>query len=797
MNESAPAPDERSALAPVLALARSELRRRWRALALIGLLAGIVGATTVGAVSLARRTTTAYDRLGTATGVDDARGTVLVHADLLQEVVSLPMVTERWTGRFAVAQVDDDQVFLGLIAGPEEPSPLGRPILLDGRLPGSATGGVIEIALREDFQRAFDIPLGTELPVRFLDQADYFRFDTGFEGGAPHGPPGTFRVVGTVRLAGGSSTVPPAFAGPEALSEHPDAFLGWSYFVRLRGGSAAFDDFEAAVEELSANRALPPEGQEFVVADASSTGAADAAAENTAGLLGRGLGVLAVTVALVGGFALVQALARHHAAGASAHEVERALGLTRAQQVGARLLAGAIPTATAALVTVVGAVATAGLEPIGAIYQYEPNPGRAVNVAVIVGGALIAALVVLIATGLTSDAAQRRRPRARPMRESSLVQRATRLGGSPPTVIGLRFALEPGRGHRAVPVRSALIGATVGLAGVVAGLVFVASLDGLVDSPVRSAVPFDALVSGVELEDLQGEVLDSPLVGGVAMASSAPVTVDGLSLQGHAITDVVDELDIGLADGRLPRTPDEIVLGLRAAADLDKGVGDTVTLRAGGGEEYEQAVVGTGVVPTINGEELGLNALLTPEALAERAVARPFSSALVQAAPGRDPRALIDFLAGRFEADEPGVPVEVQNLSQLGRLPAVVAGLVGLAALLALANALVAAVRRRDADLAVLRAIGFTRRQTVLAVVVMGITIASLGVIVGLPLGVVIGSSLWRTAAEGAFVLSDARLPGLLLALPAGTALVAAVVAALVPGRRAARQSPVARLRVE
>ena len=58
------------------------------------------------------------------------------------------------------------------------------------------------------------------------------------------------------------------------------------------------------------------------------------------------------------------------------------------------------------------------------------------------------------------------------------------------------------------------------------------------------------------------------------------------------------------------------------------------------------------------------------------------------------------------------VPVAVQNLEQLGGLPAGVAALVGSIAVLALANALVVAVRRRRRDLAVLRAMGFTRRQT-------------------------------------------------------------------------------------
>ena len=109
---------------------------------------------------------------------------------------------------------------------------------------------------------------------------------------------------------------------------------------------------------------------------------------------------------------------------------------------------------------------------------------------------------VLAATALTGAIQGRRRSDV-PVRESSVVNRVSRVGGSPPTVLGLRFALEAGRGARAVPVRSAIVGATVGVAGVVAGLVFVSSLDRLIESPARSAIPFDVGIADVTRDDLE------------------------------------------------------------------------------------------------------------------------------------------------------------------------------------------------------------------------------------------------------------------------------------------------------
>jgi hypothetical protein len=800
VSDDEPTPDEDrvgTTAGPVVVIARSEVRTRWLGLVLIGLLAGVVGAVAIGGIALARRTTTAYDRLGEVTAIDDARGYVLHYPELIDGLTDLPIVTDSWVGGIGVAKVEGDNSFLGITAGPRAPSPITDPLVLDGRLPrASADPDVIEVVLREDLQREIELPLGTEVPVQFLSEADYFRFDTGFEDGEVHGPEAVVRVVGTVRMAGGVSTVPPAFASRAALASHPDAFIGTSYFVRLDGGAAGFADFQASIDELVGDRELPPEAEEFSVIDVSDTSIAEAAVDNTALLLGRALLLLALSTAVVGGVAVSQALARHHTATARAREVEQALGMTRGQQTAARLLAGLLPAVVATAVAAIGATVAASIEPIGAVDLYEPHPGVSINVTVVAVGLVAVFAGVLAATALTGAFQGRRRSEAA-VRESSVVDRVTRLGGSPPTVLGLRFALEAGRGARAVPVRSAITGAMVGIAGVVAGLVFLSSLDRLIDSPARSAIPFDVGIADVTRDDLEGEILDSPLVGDIAVIASAPLALEGLAIDGHAVEELRGSLDIGLEAGRLPRTPDEITLGLRAAQDLDVATGDTVTAQQPGAEERELAVVGVGVVPTFNGEELGLNALLTTEGLAENATAAPFTGAAVEVAPGQDVGELSDLLASRFEADAEAIPVAVQNLEELGGLPAGVAAIVGSIAVLALVNALIVAVRRRRRDLAVLRSMGFTRRQTAVSVVVMSLAIVAIGVLFGLPIGLAVGATLWRLTASGAFVLSDAYFRWELLLLPVVGAVVIALVAATIPARQAAAQSSAEGLRTE
>ena len=297
---------------------------------------------------------------------------------------------------------------------------------------------------------------------------------------------------------------------------------------------------------------------------------------------------------------------------------------------------------------------------------------------------------------------------------------------------------------------------------------FVSSLDRLIASPSRSAIPFDVGIADVTRDDLEDEVLDNPLVGDVSVIDERTACRStGSTVDGHAVEDLRGSLDIGIQEGRLPRTPDEITLGLRAAQDLDverrrHRHGAAAPTATSASSRWSASAV----VPTFNGEELGLNALLTPEGLEANATAAPFTGAAVEVAPGEDVDELTELLASQFEADAQAVPVAVQNLEQLGGLPAGVAAIVGSIAVLALANALVVAVRRRRRDLAVLRAMGFTRRQTAISVVVMALAIVAIGVLVGVPVGMAIGATLWRVDRVG-------RLRAVGRLLPVGAAAAA------------------------
>lgn len=253
-----------------------------------------------------------------------------------------------------------------------------------------------------------------------------------------------------------------------------------------------------------------------------------------------------------------------------------------------------------------------------------------------------------------------------------------------------------------------------------------------------------------------------------------------------------------LVSGRPPATPDEILLGTRVAGRLGKGTGDTVVLTPPAGAERTLAVVGVGVPPTLStSSALGRNVALSADGMDRFALADPFPSATVTGRPGTDREALRAELAGRYEITAAELPQDVRNLDDLGGLPVALAGFLGALALVAVGHAVVVASRRRAADVAMLRVLGFTPRQAVAALVVMSAATAVTGVVVGVPLGVAAGATVWRAVAEAAGVVGDSLVEPVRLALIAAAMVVTALVLAAGPARRAGCRRPAAVLRAE
>jgi putative ABC transport system permease protein len=142
-------------------------------------------------------------------------------------------------------------------------------------------------------------------------------------------------------------------------------------------------------------------------------------------------------------------------------------------------------------------------------------------------------------------------------------------------------------------------------------------------------------------------------------------------------------------------------------------------------------------------------------------------------------------------------PAEVANAGTLRATPAYLAFALAGAAVAALGLTLIASVRRRRRDLALLKALGFTQRQLAAAVAWQATVAAVIGLVVGVPVGALTGRWLWTLFARSINVVPEPTVPIIPLVLVVVGALLFANLVALLPGRSAARTSAALVLRAE
>lgn len=147
-----------------------------------------------------------------------------------------------------------------------------------------------------------------------------------------------------------------------------------------------------------------------------------------------------------------------------------------------------------------------------------------------------------------------------------------------------------------------------------------------------------------------------------------------------------------------------------------------------------------------------------------------------------------------------GAAVERATMQQaIDTILAVVLGLLAIAVVIALvgvANTLSLSVLERRRESATLRAIGLSKRQLRLTLACEGTLIAGVGAVLGILLGVVYG---WVGTVVVLGDLADVSLsvPVVPLALVLLVSLAAGLLASVIPGRTAARTSPVEALAVD
>jgi putative ABC transport system permease protein len=101
-------------------------------------------------------------------------------------------------------------------------------------------------------------------------------------------------------------------------------------------------------------------------------------------------------------------------------------------------------------------------------------------------------------------------------------------------------------------------------------------------------------------------------------------------------------------------------------------------------------------------------------------------------------------------------------------------------------------VNRNRKELAVLHALGATRRQLRAAIIVLAATLGLVAAAVGVPAGIVIGRLAWRATADGIGALTGARVEPLAVAVAAAMVVGASLLGAVVPAHRTSGGAAVA-----
>ncbi|HEX5095999.1 MAG TPA: ABC transporter permease [Acidimicrobiia bacterium] len=476
------------------------------------------------------------------------------------------------------------------------------------------------------------------------------------------------------------------------------------------------------------------------------------------------------------------------------------LGMER----GARAAAIGAPVAGAVAVGVVVAIAVgyAGsrVGPAGQVRRVDTNGSFSLPAAAWL--VPVTAFAVLFAVTFLVGALRVTRRQLQPVSRRAAV--GPKLSAAHPAMTdGVRNALSSRRGG------ALLTGACcVAIAALAGAAVFGANLTRLVDSPPRYGWPWNAAVitnggyGSANIEQIAHDLDDRDDVGSYDLLGFIGAVMGGDNVTLLVSGRDADPVDLPIVEGRAPREPGEVALGSVTADRLGLGVGDDVPTDIGEGTEPLK-IVGVAVMPAIgqifadrSGLGVGAWTIAPPEQMNEEFVT--FVGVDLDSEPA--PAFLADIGDALMSWDargepprtytQPIRPAEIVNAEEMQRGPLLLAGLLALALLSALALSMAATVNARRRDYAIFRSVGFTTRQVASSVRWLAITTVAIGVVVGIPAGVLLGRWTWRVFAGDLGAALDVTLPILLLALIAILALIAALLAAAHPAYVARRFRP-------
>jgi ABC-type antimicrobial peptide transport system permease subunit len=145
----------------------------------------------------------------------------------------------------------------------------------------------------------------------------------------------------------------------------------------------------------------------------------------------------------------------------------------------------------------------------------------------------------------------------------------------------------------------------------------------------------------------------------------------------------------------------------------------------------------------------------------------------------------------------PSTPTGLVSFGEAINFPLIFGVMLAIFGASTLIHLLVVSVGRRRREMGLLKAVGFVNRQVSAAVFWQATTVALVGIVVGVPLGIVIGRAVWDAFALNIGAVPYPVVDVGLLALLVVCVLAASALLALGPAIAAARSEPGQLLRTE
>jgi hypothetical protein len=839
---------------------RARWRQSWRIALLVAVIGGLLGTVALAGLAAARRTDSAYGRylrsvndsdvqvdvpgpiLPVIKAIEHAPGTVSgaawlgVAADpVIHGKVDYSFLTNSLTGSLDGEFYRQDKV-----------------TVLAGKIPPPGAAG--EIMLTQSEADAF-----TSQGVRFRvgDRMTWelFRQEPTWPVPRPAGQV-SFRIAAIVSLSpalldqyddAAAALLTPA-ATTRILSfpgsEGSDWEFGWAA-LRLRHGDASVPAFRvwlrAYSKEVTKQLGVP------VTLTIRRLAIAQHQAQQAVEPQALALAVLGALAAVALIILMAQGLAQLLSRAASDAPTLRALGASPAGAAAATAGWGVVSVAAAMLLAVAGAVAVSPLAPVGPVRQYDPARGAEADWLVLGGAGAVLLVILLGQLAWLAWRAVRRDSELPAVRASALVA-AIGQAALPVTVMtGVRYALEGGTGRLRAPVRATLTGSAVAVAALVAALVFGASLTGLTTHPARYGYTWNLLVEASggwgswptghldPLNDIDpgnpsydpGHIVASqPGVLGWSELGFGQLTIHGIEVPVMGVLNHPGRPVEPPTTSGYPLTgQNQIEFGTLTMRQLGLQIGERIRI---GADPEPITVAGTVTLPSFgvvltDHVSLGRGAM-TDERTLLRILGLPWNPTAAEyqnaVATPAYPAAIAFDVSSKAEADTlaariirwanssaenrgslytlpPQLGAAVRNAGQMGSQPLTLAVCVAIAAMLALALTILASVRERRRELALLKALGLRTRQIRAVIGWQTTTILLVAVAVGAPLGIAAGNWLWTSFANSLGVVPMPVVPAAAMAAGLAALLVAGNLLALWPAHMASRVAPATTFRVE